>query len=270
MKHKYHILKEAPKVSDNELAEMMDFDALMESGKTLSRFQIRKLLKPWIIGTTLTVMIAAGIAVWLWQSDTSNSEIKEHIIDQSTKENSSEEGGLQLTPEPTKPQDVDVIKKSAAPVLSQEKEPDQVARESVEKTKAPKNDESIIPQAEPSGDAVKEFRSAVEKDEYVFIDATPVDGTEALYKYIRENLEYPEGENDKTIEGEVIVSFTITKEGEVKDIKTEKSLGSLFDQEAIKVILGMPAWKAASLNGNNVDSRLSIPLYFNRDNSTGQ
>ena len=65
-----------------------------------------------------------------------------------------------------------------------------------------------------------------------------------------------------SVQGIETVSFTIDQRGTPTLITITQSLGPLFDQEAIRVIREMPAWKPATLNGRPVASQLSVPLTF--------
>jgi len=72
-------------------------------------------------------------------------------------------------------------------------------------------------------------------------NAEPVGGWEEYENYLRANRY----SNLKTIQsGEVIVSFDITKSGELSDFKIEKSLSRENDLEAIRLIRTGPSWKA--------------------------
>jgi TonB family protein len=83
-----------------------------------------------------------------------------------------------------------------------------------------------------------------------------------LYAYFSKELIYPEEAVKDSIEGVLIVKFLINKEGKPEKIQTSGSLGILFDKEAIRLIEHMPLWKSATVNGNPITSRLSLPLTF--------
>ena len=99
--------------------------------------------------------------------------------------------------------------------------------------------------------------------EYGFVNAEPVGGATHLYQYFNDNLKYPAVKD--SLEGEVMVKFTISVTGVIKQILIEKSLGDEFDREAIRLLENMPAWSPAKLNGKAVDSQVSVPIYFKID-----
>ncbi|HTF21476.1 MAG TPA: energy transducer TonB [Chryseolinea sp.] len=98
------------------------------------------------------------------------------------------------------------------------------------------------------------------KDTYV--QAEPRQGYTHLYAYFSEQLSYPPQAVKDSIEGIETVSFTIDERGRPTHISITHSLGSAFDQEAIRLIREMPDWTPATLNGSPVASQLSVPLTF--------
>lgn len=95
-----------------------------------------------------------------------------------------------------------------------------------------------------------------------FTEAEPKDGYSALYEYFDRELKYPHEAAKDSIQGIVTVSFAINKDGKPDQIKIENSLGSAFDKECQRVIIAMPLWKPATINGKPISARLSIPLAF--------
>ncbi len=87
-------------------------------------------------------------------------------------------------------------------------------------------------------------------------------GTPALSQYFSTNLKYPTAAARANVEGIVLVSFTVTKEGAIKDIVIDKGLGFGADAEAIRLISKMPRWNPALKNGQPVDAKCSLPVSF--------
>lgn len=96
----------------------------------------------------------------------------------------------------------------------------------------------------------------------VYQQAEPLQGYTHLYQYFNENLAYPSSALPDSLEGIETVSFTIDAQGHPTRIVITQSLGPAFDQEATRLIQGMPAWKPATLNGRPIASQLSVPLKF--------
>ena len=87
-------------------------------------------------------------------------------------------------------------------------------------------------------------------------------GTQALFKFISENLEYPQHAIDGQIEGRVVVQFVVDKTGKVVNIQVVRSIDKLLDQAAIDVVRALPAWKPGMQNGQPVNVRYTLPVSF--------
>lgn len=88
-------------------------------------------------------------------------------------------------------------------------------------------------------------------------------GNRAMMAYIGQNMKYPAEAVAKGIEGRVLVQFVVNKEGDLQDIKVMKSIDSLLDQEAIRVISSMPKWTPGKLKGEAVNIQYVLPIQFN-------
>ncbi len=91
-------------------------------------------------------------------------------------------------------------------------------------------------------------------------------GDKAMMKYIRDNLKFPEEALERGDEGTVFVDFVIGKDGmvravEIIDIKSQ-DIDQSLQNEAVRVIRSMPAWKPGSQQGEAVDVKFSIPITF--------
>ena len=87
-------------------------------------------------------------------------------------------------------------------------------------------------------------------------------GSDACLKYIADNLRYPDNCINGVLTGLIIVSFTVNEDGNLSDIKVERNLDPMLDEEVIRVVKSMPKWKPAKLNGKAVKSKYTIPVNF--------
>lgn len=159
------------------------------------------------------------------------------------------------TPEPeTKP----VVQDSIA--IKTEKKIEPVA-EPIVSTPEKKTPPTTIKKEEPKPLEPKPSTEATQ----TYAEAEPVDGYPNLYAYFQRELKYPAEAVKDSVEGIVSVSFVINREGKPEQIKILNSLGAAFDQEAIRVVTGMPQWKSATLNDKPVPARISMPLTFQID-----
>lgn len=87
-----------------------------------------------------------------------------------------------------------------------------------------------------------------------------------LQVWLEQHLQYPATAAQKGIEGEVLVSFIVSAEdGKLWYIQTGKSSGNAdLDQEAIRVVRSMPAWKPGMRDSKNVDVFYTLPVTFKR------
>ena len=88
-------------------------------------------------------------------------------------------------------------------------------------------------------------------------------GIEALYKYLGENIVYPEVAKKDSIQGKVILQFIVDSDGSIRDVVVVKSSGnSLIDTEAIRVVRAMPKWIPKKEKGQPVRSKYTLPIIF--------
>ena len=86
-------------------------------------------------------------------------------------------------------------------------------------------------------------------------------GPEKMFEFIADNLRWPE-DDGSCIQGRVIISFIVEKDGSLSDIKVAKSLDPLFDEEAVRVVKSMPKWEPGMYNGHPARVNYSIPIRF--------
>jgi len=88
-------------------------------------------------------------------------------------------------------------------------------------------------------------------------------GQEALSSFVENNIAYPQNAIDQNTEGTVNVSFVVDENGKViNPLVTGKYAGNGLDDEAVKVVKQMPAWKPGLVKGKPVKTRLSLPVTF--------
>jgi protein TonB len=83
-----------------------------------------------------------------------------------------------------------------------------------------------------------------------------------LYEYLGNELKYPSAALANNLEGKVMASFVINKNGEISDIEILKKIGFGFDEEAVRVIKNMPKWSAGEQNNRKVNVKMVLPIVF--------
>ena len=86
-------------------------------------------------------------------------------------------------------------------------------------------------------------------------------GYNGLKEFIRQNLRYPMNFED-SIQGRVIVTFTINEDGSLSDAKITKSLHEQLDAEALRLVNEMPKWVPARRLGKAVKVKYTLPITF--------
>jgi len=87
-------------------------------------------------------------------------------------------------------------------------------------------------------------------------------GIAKFYRFLVDNLKYPEAARAKKIQGTVFVSFIVEKDGSLSNIKTVRGLSTETDQEAERMLKISPKWEPGSLNGRPIRTQYNIPIKF--------
>ncbi|MEL7122030.1 MAG: TonB family protein [Bacteroidota bacterium] len=83
-----------------------------------------------------------------------------------------------------------------------------------------------------------------------------------LLQYIYNNIKYPKIARDNGIEGTVVVSFVIDKEGNIVQPEMRRSLGGYFDDVVLHVVNKMPQWSPGKQRGQEVAVQFNLPIKF--------
>ena len=107
----------------------------------------------------------------------------------------------------------------------------------------------------------------LEKDNdsvYQIVEKMPqyTGGESAMMKYVSENIKYPEKAKDDGIQGRVFISFVVEKDGSVSNVKVVRGIGGGCDEEAARVIAGMPKWQPGMQKGKPVRVNYMMPVFF--------
>jgi len=87
-------------------------------------------------------------------------------------------------------------------------------------------------------------------------------GQNALLEYLAANVRYPDDCEETSVQGRVIVSFVVERDGSITEAKVVKSVYPSLDEEALRVVKGMPKWIPGSLNGERIRTKYMIPITF--------
>ncbi|MBR5082951.1 MAG: M56 family metallopeptidase [Bacteroidales bacterium] len=87
-------------------------------------------------------------------------------------------------------------------------------------------------------------------------------GEAAMLEYVAKNVVYPQEARDKEISGRVFVGFIVEKDGSIGEVKLLRGIGGGCDEEAIRVVKGMPKWKPGKQDGKPVRVSYQMPIFF--------
>lgn len=87
-------------------------------------------------------------------------------------------------------------------------------------------------------------------------------GMAAFVKWLTDNLRYPPMAQRQNIQGRVVVTFVINRDGTTSDIKVAKSVNPMLDREALRVARMMPRWKPGLADGKPCRTLFAIPVEF--------
>lgn len=93
-------------------------------------------------------------------------------------------------------------------------------------------------------------------------------GQAALFEYLSKSIQYPEESRKKGIQGRVIATFVVEKDGSISNARVVKSVNPDLDTEALRVINAMPNWNPGKQNGKAVRTKYTVPVTFKLDAAT--
>ncbi len=101
-----------------------------------------------------------------------------------------------------------------------------------------------------------------EDEIFRIVDQLPIPPGGNLSEYISKHLRYPEQEKLMNVQGRVYISVIINKDGTLKDVKVAQGVSPGLNEEALRIIKGMPAWQPAKRQGAPVAMIMKIPINF--------
>lgn len=99
---------------------------------------------------------------------------------------------------------------------------------------------------------------------YIFAEVQPAypGGEAAFFKYLQENIKYPQMAKEMNKQGTVYVSFEINRLGFVVNARVVKGVDPLLDKEALRVMKSMPNCSPGYMNGGPVRVSVTLPIKF--------
>lgn len=87
-------------------------------------------------------------------------------------------------------------------------------------------------------------------------------GPAALQAFLSSNTKYPVVAQENGVQGRVIVSFVVERDGSITDVRVVRSVDPSLDREASRVVRSMPRWSPGKQNGSAVRVKYTVPVVF--------
>jgi protein TonB len=87
-------------------------------------------------------------------------------------------------------------------------------------------------------------------------------GINNLYQYFTAHFQYPANAKQENIQGRVIVSMIVEKDGSITNARIEHGISPVLDNEALKLVNASPKWKPGTVNGKPVRVQRTLPINF--------
>ncbi len=87
-------------------------------------------------------------------------------------------------------------------------------------------------------------------------------GPAALMQFLSSNIKYPVVAEENGIQGRVVCTFVVEKDGSITDVRVVKSVDPSLDKEAMRVVKSMPKCIPGKQNGSAVRVKYTVPVTF--------
>lgn len=87
-------------------------------------------------------------------------------------------------------------------------------------------------------------------------------GQSAMKSWINSNLRYPASAEEKGIQGTVVCSFIVERDGSITNIQVEQGVDPSLNKEAVRVLKAMPRWTPGKNNGSTVRVKYTTSISF--------
>ncbi|MBO6099329.1 MAG: energy transducer TonB, partial [Prevotella sp.] len=85
-------------------------------------------------------------------------------------------------------------------------------------------------------------------------------GMGALMQYLSSHIKYPVVAEENGIQGRVICTFIVERDGSITDTRVARSVDPSLDKEAVRVINSMPRWIPGKQNGTACRVKFTLPV----------
>lgn len=120
---------------------------------------------------------------------------------------------------------------------------------------------------DPPPTSIPMINDSIPKDSLYIYDYTSTmpeynGKTRDMMAFLYRQIDYPQYEKMQGIQGKVVVSFIVERDGSVTSPSVISPVSPGIDRQAVKAIMAMPKWKPGINNGEPVRVRMRIPITF--------
>jgi protein TonB len=249
----------------------MDEIVFEHRNKNYGAYILRKLYKKHVTRALLlaVAILLAGLAYPLISSYYAQKRAK-YIEKEASAEfidmdKPKEEAPPPPPPPPPPPAELQQKVKFVAPVVTTEEVVEDADIFNQDELSKNTVNEPVATTEEVVNTAVQEVIEVEEsKPVFTIVEEQPTfpGGDEARNKFLVDNIKYPQQALENNISGTVYVSFVVDSKGNITDVKVMRGIGGGCDEEAVRVIKAMPAWRPGKQNGKQVRVLFNMPVYF--------
>jgi protein TonB len=184
------------------------------------------------------------------------------VIAEMANDLQQEEAAPPPPPPPPPPEEQQTVVKYVAPVVVDTIKPDEASQfmtaDDVVETVVDAEVVEVIEQVQ------EEIQEEAPQEVFVVVEEMPSfpGGDVELFKFIYDNIKYPELAKENNIQGKVILRFCVTYKGTVDQVSIVRGVDPSLDNEAIRVIKMLPLWKPGKQGGKPVNVWYSVPINF--------
>ena len=124
----------------------------------------------------------------------------------------------------------------------------------------------LIKKSEDGSVSVESITKKTAEDSEIFqvVEEQPMfpGGMQEMMKFLQQNIKYPKEAQEQGKQGRVIVQFVVNKDGSITGDSVVRSVDSLLDAEALRVVRSMPNWTPGKQKGKPVRVRFTLPVTF--------
>ena len=87
-------------------------------------------------------------------------------------------------------------------------------------------------------------------------------GQNKMLDYLEQNMRYPVIAEENGIQGRVVITFVVERDGSIDNVIVARSVDPSLDKEATRLVKRMPKWNSGKQNGKAVRTKYTIPVDF--------